>query len=102
MTYFLFLCVICVFAVQMNKNVFPSMKRRDRTASQLALAWVLAQGDDIIPIPGTKRRTYLDQNIAALEVELSAAERVELDQAFPPDVAADMRYPESFIDSVNA
>lgn len=71
------------------------------TASQLALAWVLAQGDDIIPIPGTKRRTYLDQNIAALDVELSAAERVELDQAFPPEVAAGLRYPESFIGSVN-
>lgn len=71
------------------------------TASQLALAWVLAQGDDIIPIPGTKRRTYLDQNIAALDVELSAAERAELDQAFPPEVAAGLRYPESFIGSVN-
>lgn len=72
------------------------------TASQVALAWVLAQGEDIIPIPGTKRRTYLDQNIAALDLELSKAELAELDQAFPPDAAAGLRYPESFIGSVNA
>lgn len=72
------------------------------TASQVALAWVLAQGEDIIPIPGTKRRSYLDQNIAALDVELTVAELTELDIAFPPDVAAGLRYPESFIGSVNA
>jgi len=72
------------------------------TASQVALAWVLAQGEDIIPIPGTKRRTYLDQNIAALDVVLSAAELAELDRAFPPDAAAGLRYPEAFLGSVNA
>jgi aryl-alcohol dehydrogenase-like predicted oxidoreductase len=72
------------------------------TASQVALAWVLAQGEDIIPIPGTKRRTYLDQNMAALEVVLSAAELAELDRAFPPDAAAGLRYPEAFLGSVNA
>lgn len=72
------------------------------TAAQIALAWVLAQGEDIIPIPGTKRRRYLDQNIAALDVVLSPAELAELDKAFPPDVAAGLRYPESFLGSVNA
>ncbi|WPC66761.1 aldo/keto reductase [Rhodoferax ferrireducens] len=72
------------------------------TASQVALAWVLAQGEDIIPIPGTKRRTYLDQNIAALDVVLSAAELAELDRVFPPDAAAGLRYPEAFLGSVNA
>ena len=72
------------------------------TASQVALAWVLAQGEDIIPIPGTKRRTWLDQNMAALDVVLSAAELAELDKSFPPDAAAGLRYPESFIGSVNA
>lgn len=72
------------------------------TASQVALAWVLAQGEDIIPIPGTKRRTYLDQNIAALEVVLSAAELADLDRAFPPNAAAGLRYPEAFLGSVNA
>ena len=72
------------------------------TASQVALAWVLAQGEDIIPIPGTKRRTWLDQNISALEVVLSAAELAELDKSFPPDAAAGLRYPERFMGSVNA
>ncbi|MES2533702.1 MAG: aldo/keto reductase [Pseudomonadota bacterium] len=71
------------------------------TASQVALAWVLAQGDDILPIPGTKRRRYLDENIGALDVVLSADELAELDRAFPVDVAAGLRYPESFIGSVN-
>ncbi|MFZ3083820.1 aldo/keto reductase [Rhodoferax ferrireducens] len=75
---------------------------RGVTASQVALAWVLAQGEDIIPIPGTKRRTYLDQNIAALDVVLSAAELAELDRAFPPNAAAGLRYPEAFLGSVNA
>ncbi|NMM07778.1 MAG: aldo/keto reductase [Polaromonas sp.] len=72
------------------------------TASQVALAWVLAQGEDIIPIPGTKRRTWLDQNTSALDVVMSAAELAELDKSFPPDAAAGLRYPESFIGSVNA
>ncbi|SDO16439.1 aldo/keto reductase [Polaromonas sp. JS666] len=71
------------------------------TASQVALAWVLAQGEDIIPIPGTKRRSYLDQNIAALDVKLSGAELAELDKAFPPDAAAGLRYPASFLGLVN-
>lgn len=71
------------------------------TAAQVALAWVLAQGDDIIPIPGTKRRSYLDQNIAALDVVLTAEELAELDRAFPPDAAAGLRYPAAFLGSVN-
>ena len=61
-------------------------------ASQLALAWVLAQGDDLIPIPGTKRRQYLEENIAALEVQLTAAELAALSAIFPPQVAAGERY----------
>ncbi|WP_296926384.1 aldo/keto reductase [Polaromonas sp.] len=72
------------------------------TTSQVALAWVLAQGEDIIPIPGTKRRAYLDQNIAAIDVVLSPAELADLDKAFPPDAAAGLRYPEAFLGSVNA
>jgi aryl-alcohol dehydrogenase-like predicted oxidoreductase len=61
-------------------------------ASQLALAWVLAQGDDLIPIPGTKRRHYLEENIAALEVQLTTAELTTLSAIFPPQVAAGERY----------
>jgi aryl-alcohol dehydrogenase-like predicted oxidoreductase len=70
-------------------------------ASQLALAWVLAQGDDLVPIPGTKRRKYLDENVGALEVTLSAAELEELDEVFPPDVAAGLRYPEQAMGLLN-
>ncbi len=64
------------------------------TPAQAALAWVLAQGEDIVPIPGTKRRSYLEQNAAAAEVRLTAAEIAQLSQAFPPGLAAGMRYPE--------
>ncbi len=71
-------------------------------AGQLALAWVLAQGNDIIPIPGTKRRKYLEQNAASVDVELSAAELAELNAAFPPDVAVGTRYPEAQMPRVNA
>ncbi|HZO69893.1 MAG TPA: aldo/keto reductase [Kribbellaceae bacterium] len=61
---------------------------------QLALAWLLAQGNDIAPIPGTKRRTRLMENLAAADVTLTADELAALDAAFPPDVAAGERYPE--------
>lgn len=64
------------------------------TESQVVLAWLLAQGRDIVPIPGTKRRSYLEQNLAALEVELDRDEVLRLSAAFPPDVAAGLRYPE--------
>jgi aryl-alcohol dehydrogenase-like predicted oxidoreductase len=62
------------------------------TPAQLALAWVLAQGDDLVPIPGTKRRSYLDENIAALEVTLTPGELARIDQVVPPGSAAGTRY----------
>jgi aryl-alcohol dehydrogenase-like predicted oxidoreductase len=62
------------------------------TPGQLALAWVLAQGDDILPIPGTKRRKYLEENAAAVDVSLAAQVLHELHDAFPPDAAAGDRY----------
>ncbi len=68
--------------------------------SQLALAWVMAQGDDIIPIPGTKRVKYLEENVAALDVTLSPEELQAIDEAFPPDAVAGERYPASSISSV--
>ena len=64
------------------------------TASQLTLAWVLARGDDIVPIPGTKRRSYLEENAAAAEIELSAEEIDQLELAFPAGAAAGDRYPD--------
>jgi aryl-alcohol dehydrogenase-like predicted oxidoreductase len=64
------------------------------TPAQVALAWLLAQGADIVPIPGTKRRTYLEQNCAALDIKLSADEVKRLSDAFPLNVTAGTRYPE--------
>lgn len=62
--------------------------------AQVAIAWVLAQGADIVPIPGTKRRKYIEQNAAAVEVKLSADDVALLSKAFPPNVTAGTRYPE--------
>jgi aryl-alcohol dehydrogenase-like predicted oxidoreductase len=64
------------------------------TAGQLALAWVHAQGDDVFPIPGTKRRTYLEENVAAVDVSLSDDDLRRLDEILPPGAAAGDRYPD--------
>lgn len=69
--------------------------------SQLALAWVMAQGDDIVPIPGTKRLRYLDENADAAEVTLTAEEKAELDAAFPRGAAAGDRYPPAGMQAVD-
>lgn len=67
------------------------------TAGQLALAWVLAQGDYIIPIPGTKRRTYLQENVEAVSISLGAQELAALDAIFPADATAGLRYPKEVL-----
>ena len=68
------------------------------SASQLALAWVLARGDDVVPIPGTKRRSYVEENLGALDVELSRADVESLHAIFPPGAASGARYPDmSFV-----
>jgi aryl-alcohol dehydrogenase-like predicted oxidoreductase len=64
------------------------------TAGQLALAWVLAQGDDVVPIPGTKRRTYLEENAAAVEVSLTQADLDRLAEVVPVDAVTGDRYPD--------
>jgi aryl-alcohol dehydrogenase-like predicted oxidoreductase len=61
------------------------------TPAQLALAWVLARGADVVPIPGTKRRSYLEENVGALAVELSAEDLARLEEIAPPDVAVGRR-----------
>jgi len=68
--------------------------RKKCTAAQVALAWLLAQGDDVVPIPGTKRRKYLEENCRAADVALTREEIDTLAKAFTPDVAAGTRYPE--------
>jgi aryl-alcohol dehydrogenase-like predicted oxidoreductase len=70
--------------------------------SQLALAWVLAQGDDIVPIPGTKRRKYLEENVGALGVQLSADDLARIDEVFPRDATSGARYPDHMMQLVNA
>jgi aryl-alcohol dehydrogenase-like predicted oxidoreductase len=75
--------------------------KKNCTAAQLALAWVLAQGDNIFPIPGTKRIKYLDENIGAMDVRLSGGELAEIDAIAPKGAAAGLRYPENMMGTVN-
>jgi aryl-alcohol dehydrogenase-like predicted oxidoreductase len=76
-------------------------KEKHCTPGQLALAWLLAESDDIIPIPGTKRRNYLEENIAALNVKLSADDLRRIDEVAPHGSAAGQRYPEHMMNLVN-
>ena len=69
--------------------------------SQLALAWVLAQGEDIVPIPGTKHRNYLEENVKALDIHLSSEDLARIDEVMPQGVASGMRYPEHMMQRVN-
>ena len=71
------------------------------TPAQLALAWVLAQGSDIVPIPGTKRRTYLEENLGALDVELTDLDLARIDEILPPGAAQGMRYPQASMAAVD-
>ncbi|MDQ3196241.1 MAG: aldo/keto reductase [Pseudomonadota bacterium] len=75
-------------------------KEKSIAASQLALAWVMAQGPDIVPIPGTRRRGYLEENVRAAEVELDAEDLVRLDELAPRDAAAGSRYPETMMSAL--
>jgi len=69
--------------------------------SQLALAWVLAQGNDIVPIPGTKRRKYVEENVAAVDLKLTSDDLRRLNEVFPSGAAAGLRYPEHMMNLVN-
>ena len=71
------------------------------TPAQLALAWVLAQGEDVVPIPGTKRRKYLEQNLGAINVKLTSEDLARIDQVAPKGVAAGPRYPEAAMAAVD-
>jgi aryl-alcohol dehydrogenase-like predicted oxidoreductase len=90
---------------QKNLDLVEGVERlaRDKscTPAQLALAWVLARGDDIIPIPGTKRRKYLEDNAGAINVRLTEDERRHLDEVAPQDAAAGSRYPEHAMKLLN-
>ena len=81
-------------SVLKTPNVKSIAAKLKATPSQVALAWLLAQGEDIVPIPGTKRRTYLEQNCAAVNVKLTKEEIESLSRAFPLNATAGTRYPE--------
>jgi aryl-alcohol dehydrogenase-like predicted oxidoreductase len=83
--------------LQMVTRIEEIAKEKRCTPAQLALAWVLAQGQDIVPIPGTKRRTYLDQNLGALEISLTPADLQEIESAAPKGAAVGARYPEEYM-----
>ena len=83
------------------KRVEEIAKEKGCKPSQLALAWVLAQGNDMVPIPGTKRRKYLEENVGALSVKLTKEDLRGIDEVFPPEAAAGQRYPEHMLALVN-
>jgi aryl-alcohol dehydrogenase-like predicted oxidoreductase len=83
------------------RRVEEIAKEKGCKPSQLALAWVLAQGEDLVPIPGTKRRKYLEENVGALDVKLSQEDLRRIDEVFPPEAAAGGRYPEHMMALVN-
>jgi aryl-alcohol dehydrogenase-like predicted oxidoreductase len=84
------------------KQVELMAREKGCQPSQLALAWVLAQGDDVVPIPGTKHRNYLEENIGALEIDLTIDDLHRLNEVFPTGAAAGQRYPEHMMALVNA
>jgi aryl-alcohol dehydrogenase-like predicted oxidoreductase len=83
------------------KEVEEMARAKKCQPSQLALAWVLAQGDDIVPIPGTKRRKYLEENAAVVDLKLTADDLGRLNEVFPSGAAAGLRYPEHMMNLVN-
>jgi aryl-alcohol dehydrogenase-like predicted oxidoreductase len=83
------------------RRVGEMAKQKGCKSSQLALAWVLAQGDDIVPIPGTKRRKYLDENVGAINLQLTPEDLRRIDEVFPRDATAGARYPEHMMQLVN-
>jgi aryl-alcohol dehydrogenase-like predicted oxidoreductase len=87
--------------MQLVRRIEQMAAERGCKPSQLALAWVMARGDDIVPIPGTKRRTYLEENVAAADISLSADDLQQLDAIAPQGAAAGLRYPEEAMQMVS-
>lgn len=87
--------------LELVERVRAIAKDKGITPGQIALAWVLAQGDDIVPIPGTTRRKHLEENVGVLQVELSAAEIALIEAVMPRDIAAGTRYAEAAMQGLN-
>jgi len=86
--------------LELVRKIEEIAARKGCKPSQLALAWVLAQGEDIVPIPGTKRRQYLLENAAAVDIVLTLEDLREIDEVAPRGVAAGARYPEAMMNLV--
>lgn len=87
--------------LKLVENLERTAKAKRCAPAQLALAWVLAQGEDIVPIPGTKRRLYLEENLGALQVHLTAANLKSLNESIRPEAVSGDRYPAQAMQAVN-
>jgi aryl-alcohol dehydrogenase-like predicted oxidoreductase len=87
--------------LELVRHIEDVAKQKGCTAPQLALAWVMAQGEDIVPIPGTKRRKYLEENVAAAGIRLTREDLARIDEIAPKGAAAGLRYPEAMMKAVN-
>ena len=87
--------------LKLAEGVASLARRKKCTPAQLALAWVLAQGKNIVPIPGTRRRSYLEENVAALDVELTPADLLEISEITPPGIASGQLYPAHALQAAN-
>jgi aryl-alcohol dehydrogenase-like predicted oxidoreductase len=87
--------------LELVRKVEEIARQKGVTPGQLALAWVLSRGEDVVPIPGTKRVKYLEENVAAAEVKLTPEELRQIDAVFPLGAASGLRYPESALSTVN-
>lgn len=87
--------------LELVKKIEELSHKKGCTASQFALAWVLAQGEFIFPIPGTKKIKYLEENAVAVRINFTTSELLEIDKLFPKDLAAGGRYPEGMMGSIN-
>lgn len=87
--------------LQLVERIREMAEEKGCKPSQLALAWLLSAGEDIVPIPGTKRRVYLEENIGALEIQLTADDLARINEVAPHGVASGSRYPETTMKGVN-
>lgn len=87
--------------LQLVEKLQTMAAQKQCTPAQLAILWLLAQGNDIVPIPGTKRQTYLEENVGALEVQLTPDELLQIDAIMPAGIAAGSRYPTALMQMVN-
>ncbi|HSO73861.1 MAG TPA: aldo/keto reductase, partial [Blastocatellia bacterium] len=87
--------------LELVARVTAMARKKGVSTGQLALAWVLARGEDIVPIPGTKRRSYLEENVAASQIELTDDDLALINEMLPQGAAAGTRYPEAMMKFVN-